>query len=419
MKKSLRIASALILAVVLGTMIAAPASAKTLFVSQEVATLVPNSPKALEPRNPPSAPGAIVYKLEKNVYTSMIEVPDCWPGYTVSRCYPTAGDVLYGGKYYSLADGRAAVSRYFANNNHEIRMVEGERRSICDGVYFYSSDPKVAYYDYDAGKLVAVKHGTAEISVYTRGGVPVCRLTVYVLASTFLNPIYDSLILTPDTWNPSIGSTVNLSVRSASGAVYNDLIFTVDYPYDRATVGEKTGKVTVNKNGPVFVHARSASDDRIWGETLLYAGSLTAAICDGGWSVCSDGIRVSNWGYDIYDIWGSQNACVNGWICASGMYLPVIKSVPATTCAPVTTVPCAPVTTIGPTPSFPVSTITPGASLSYLDLLRLCYGDRSSLTSLIGQYNIQRYGASGIVVNAYDYQTLYTAYLLGLLLNND
>ena len=101
------------------------------------------------------------------------------------------------------------------------------------------------------------------------------------------------------------------------------------------------------------------------------------------------------------------------------MYLPVIKSVPATTCAPVTTVPCAPVTTIAPTPSFPVSTITPGASLSYLDLLRLCYGDRSSLTSLIGQYNIQRYGASGIVVNAYDYQTLYTAYLLGLLLNND
>ncbi|MBO6053409.1 MAG: hypothetical protein J6Q17_06695, partial [Clostridia bacterium] len=75
MKKSLRIVSALLLAALLGMAIAAPASAKTLFVSQEVATLVPNSPKALEPRNPPTAPGAIVYKLEKNVYTSMIEVP--------------------------------------------------------------------------------------------------------------------------------------------------------------------------------------------------------------------------------------------------------------------------------------------------------------------------------------------------------
>ena len=163
MKRTLRIISALLLAAILGAAVAAPASAGFIFVEEETAKLVPNSPKAFEEKNPPNAPGCIVYKGESCKITSVIQLPDCMPGCSWKWNKPVAGQFLCGGTYFSADDGRVKVNEYLEKNSYNLTMLVGERRSFCDGAYYYSTDPSVCYFDYSTAKLVAAKYGTADI----------------------------------------------------------------------------------------------------------------------------------------------------------------------------------------------------------------------------------------------------------------
>ena len=56
-----------------------------------------------------------------------------------------------------------------------------------------------------------------------------------------------------------------------------------------------------------------------------------------------------------------------------------------------------------------------GDTLSYLDLLRLAYTDRTNLTKVLAAYNTVKYGSDKIVVNALDERTVLLAQILGLL----
>ena len=403
MKKSLRVLSAVLVAVMLGAAAVVPVSAKTLFVSQEVATLVPNSPKAYEERNPVYAPGAVVYTKETETYTKVVQLPDYCPAYGGGWSWyrPSCGDILRGGCYYGADEGRRLVNEYLDANAHQTIMLIGDKRSFCDGAYYYSTDPSVCYYDYSAGKLVAKSWGTAHVYVYTRGGVPITRLDVNVRHEHPGETNADTLILTPDNWNPSVGGLSTISVKSKSGKVYNDIVFTIVSGRDRAYFGDTSGKIFGVKNGTVIVRAYSKSNDRIFGETFLYVGNYTSSVYDGCWSSCKDGISVSRWGYDVYDICGVNPSYVTGWIRTDGICIPVIRISDA-----VETLPDG-----GKRPTVVVS----GDSLSYLDLLRLAYGSKTDVSTVIGAYNCDRFGYPGIVYNAYDYRTILLGAILGLI----
>ena len=402
MKKTLRVISAVLLAAMLGTAAVVPASAKTLFVSQEVATYVPNSPKAYEPRNPATAPGSVVYTRETATYTSVVQLPDCRPDYCGWGWYrPSCGEILRGGCYYGVDEGRRYVNDYLDANAYNTIMLVGDRRSFCDGAYYYSTDPSVCYYDYSCGCLVGKTDGTAHVYVYTRGGVPITRLDVNVRRELPGEKNADTLILTPDNWNPSVGGTSCIGVRSRSGKVYNDIVFTITKGFGRACIGETSGILSGLGNGTVIVRAYSKSNDRIFGETFLYVGGYTASVYDGCWNTCRDGICVSNWGYDVYDICGVNPSYVTGWIRTDGICIPVVRMAPAVQ--------------TNPDGSHTCTTILTGDSLSYLDLLRLAYGDRCNVATVIGAYNLDRYNCPGIVYNAYDYRTILLGAILGLI----
>ena len=402
MKKSLRVISAALLLVMLCAA-AVPASAKTLFVSQEVATYVPNSPKAYEPRNPSNAPGAVVYTRETATYTSVVQLPDYCPACSGSWGWyrPSCGDILPGGCYYGVDEGRRLVNEYLDANAYQTIMLIGDRRSFCDGAYYYSTDPSVCYFDYSTNQLVAKSWGTSHVYVYTRGGVPITRLDVNVRHEHPGEKNEDTLILTPDNWNPSVGGISTIGVKSKSGKIYNDIAFTIVSGWDRAYFGDTSGKICGVKNGTVIVRAYSKSNNQIFGETFLYVGKHTSSVYDGCWSACKDGISVSRWGYDVYDICGVNPSYVTGWIRTDGICIPVVRIMNA-----VETYPDG---------STRPTTVVAGDTLSYLDLLRLTYGDKSGLTTVIGAYNLDRYNYPGIVYNAYDYRTILLGAILGLI----
>ncbi|MBO7404205.1 MAG: hypothetical protein J6V24_04525, partial [Clostridia bacterium] len=56
-----------------------------------------------------------------------------------------------------------------------------------------------------------------------------------------------------------------------------------------------------------------------------------------------------------------------------------------------------------------------GDTLSYLDLLRLAYTDRTNLHKVLAGYNTVKYGSDKIVVNALDDRTILLAQILGLI----
>jgi hypothetical protein len=441
MKKSLRVISALLLAVMLGAVIAAPASAGFIFVQEESAKLVPNSPKAYEEKNPPYAPGCTVYKAEPCTYTSVLQLPDCSPSCGWGWTRPYAGQILCGGKYYSADDGRVKVNDYMSCNSYNLTLLVGEQRSFCDGAYYYSTDPSVCYFDYSTGKLVAAKYGAATVYVYTKGGVPITGINVDVRRQFPGETNPDTLIVTPTIWNPAVGNVVDFCAKSSCGKAYNDIMFKIVNGWDRACIGENNGKLNADRPGTVIVRAYSKSNPKVFGDAFVYIGGYTASVYEGGWKTCNGGICVNSWGYDVYDVCGSFGSCVSGWIGVDNCYLPVIhvydayavnpgaQTSPSFCKSTVYGNPCKLYTSpwcLSSTPSCPTSkpagtTSTPdtwilvGDTISYLDLLRLAYGNTSTCASIIGLYNNGKYGYPGIYYNQYDYRTVLLASILGLL----
>ena len=135
---------------------------------------------------------------------------------------------------------------------------------------------------------------------------------------------------------------------------------------------------------------------------LVYVGNLTAAVFDGYWQTCPTGVQVISWGYDVADYIAAQSAFVNGWIKSTeGIFIPIIRLADA-------------VKTNTDGTKEPTKVLY-GDTLSYLDLLRMAYTDRASLTKVLAGYNTVKYGSDKIVVNALDDQTILLAQILGLL----
>lgn len=431
MKKTVRVLAALLVAVILAT---SASAAKAIFVSpngsgtteQKATVATPTfTPPAETKTTATTAPGGFVFNGPAPVYTASdfpkTPAPTClYPSYPVytgctAPCQPcgTYGyyggwyrpapyDILAGGKYYTVADARAEIDQYLARTAYNLIMTEGERRTICEGAYYVSSNPSVAYYDAASGKLVANHNGSSTVYVYTKGGVPIARLDVSVLVRTTYEKRNDILYVSTDAWNIGIEESTVCTVKSASGKVYNDILFKVIRGFDYGRVGEENGKISGKANGAVIVRAYSKSNPDVYGDVLVYVGSLTAAVFDGYWVTCPTGVQVTSWGYDVSDYIAAQNAIINGWIrSAEGIFIPVIRLADAVK--------------TNPDGTKEQTKILYGDTLSYLDLLRMAYTDRTSLTNVLAGYNTVKYGSDKIVLNALDQRTVVLAQILGLL----
>lgn len=284
---------------------------------------------------------------------------------------------LYGAKYYTKADAQAAIEEYFKANTYDIYMTEGQSKTFCEDAYFYSDTPDVAYYDYRNGTIVAEGNGSAEVYVYTKGGVPFFKLNVYVsrkFSNTKENP---TLTVTPDEWRLDVGEKTGFTVTSSDGKEYDDIVLSVKLGAKRVELTQVTNELTAKKNGAVVVYAYSKSNPDICGETILYIGQYEYMIREGCWNYDKDCIKVNDWycgwscDYDFY-------SCVTGWIkSAEGIFIPVVKLKDAV---------------VDDDGTLRDTTIATFGKVSYLDLLRDAYGDKELMASIIEKYNLYKYG---------------------------
>ncbi len=282
---------------------------------------------------------------------------------------------IIGGKYYTTENVKKELAKYFDENSYDLYFQKGNERTFCNGAYYYSTDTDVVYYNYKTGKLVANSVGSAEVYVYTTGGIPFFRIDV-----TVDNKIYAKnkpvLEVIPEDWNLSVGDKTTFKVTASDGKTYDDIVLTIKEGADNAKLGAQSGILTAEANGPVVVQAYSKSNSDIYGDALIYIGNYTGAVTDGGWKIFDGGIKVDSWKYDIFDY---ERPChVNGWIKdAEGIFVPVIKFEDATV--------------YDKNGSYETTIVT-GGSVSIADLLKDAYGDKDAVAAIIKKYNLSKYG---------------------------
>lgn len=283
---------------------------------------------------------------------------------------------LYGAKYYSKADAKAYIEQYFNTNSYDVYMTEEQAKTFCKDAYYYSSDPDVVYYDYKTGTLVAGKSGTAEVYLYTKGGLPFFKLNVYVsrkFSNTKDNP---TLNIVPDEWRLDIGDTTEFTVTASDGKTYDDIEFSVKLGANRVTLTQNTHKLTADKNGAVVVYAYSKSNPDICGETVLYVGQYEYAVQEGCWAYDKDCIKINDWycGWSCDDYYSS----ITGWIkSVEGIFIPVIKLSDAT---------------VDRDGEKQDTVIARFDTIPYIDLIRQAYGDKDAISAIIKKYNLYKYG---------------------------
>ena len=296
------------------------------------------------------------------------------PGVTIVKPgYPS----IIGGKYYTIAEAKEYLAKYFENNTYEITMKEGDTRTFQAGSYFISSDPGVAYYDYEAGKIIANDSGAADIYVCTKGGIPYFRLRVNVVNS-YVNNGKEAAYLKLEAadWQLSVGEKTTITAAASNGKTYDDILFTVDFGADSATVGARSGSFRADANGPVIVRAYSKSNPSVRGEALLFVGDYKNYVYDGYWTVTEGGIRVDWWGST--DVVIDCYSYIAGWIQVDedGLLIPVVKKLEATNTEGEKT------------------TVLTGDVLDYTDLLKEAYGSKYDLATIIKKYNLYKNGLS-------------------------
>ena len=310
------------------------------------------------------------------------------PGVVVKPGYST----IIGGKYFTISEAKEYLAKYFETNTYTIDLKEGDTRTFQAGSYFISSDPSVAYYDYETGKIVGNDSGSADLYVCTSGGIPYFCIRVNVV-NRLVNTKKESAYLkvTAEDWQLSIGEKTTLTATASDGKTYDDILYTIDFGEDNATVGARSGSFLADANGPVVVRAYSKSNPKINGEALLFVGNYKNYIYDGYWSTTDDGIWVNGWGSE--DVVLDYYSYIAGWIQADedGLLIPVVKKLEATN-------------TDGEK-----TTILTGDTVDYAELLKEAYGSKGDLVSIIKKYNLYKNGLleNKVTIGDIDYSKLF------------
>ena len=346
----------------------------------------------------PVVEGGSVYKAGGKVLVGTRPVvtvkPSVKPGTVIKPGVSVIkpGATIVGGKYYSLSEAKEYLAEYFEDNTYEINMKEGETRTIQAGSYFFSSNPEVAYYDYKTGKIVANDSGAAEIYVCTNGGIPYFCLKVNVVkrfTTTAKQSVY--LQVTAEDYQLSVGEKTTIKAAASNGKTYDDILFSVDFGEDRATVGAKSGSFLADANGPVVVRAYSKSNPNVKGEALLFIGNYKNYIYDGMWTLTENGICVNGWG--SADVSVDYYSYIAGWVQSDedGLLIPVVKKLDAIS------------------EDGEKTTILTTDTVDYAELLKEAYGNKSDLISIIKKYNLYKNGISEnkVTIGDIDFGKLY------------
>lgn len=286
---------------------------------------------------------------------------------------------LSGAKYYSKSDAKEALEKYFDENTYDLYMTEGQEKTFCENAYLYSTDPDIVYYDRRSGTLVAGKSGSADVYVYTTGGVPFFKLNVNVDRKIAGKKDYPTLDVVPENWRLDVGETTEFTVTASDGKEYDDIEFSIRFGAKRATMTQVTNILTAKKDGAVVVYAYSKSHPEINGEAIIYIGAYEYSVIDGYWSYGKNCINVKDW----YCNWCCDDdfySYITGWIkSAEGIFIPVVKLRDAV------------VDDDGEKRETTIATI---GSMSYIDLIRDAYGDKDLFLSILKKYNLEKYGIS-------------------------
>jgi len=344
----------------------------------------------------PASEGGSIYKESGKVLVGTYPVVTVKPGII---CKPGFGvkpgcSTIVGGKYFSSADAKEYLAKYFEKNTYEINIKEGETKSFQTDSYFISSNPEVAYYDYKTGKIVGNNYGAADLYVCTSGGIPYFCLRVNV-ASSYKTDKKETAYLNVEAedWQLSVGDKTQLTVTASNGKVYDDIHFAIDFGSENGTVGVKTGTFRADSNGPVVVRAYSKSNPKVHGEALIFVGNYKNYIYDGGWTITGNGISVNHWG--CADVVVDYYSYIAGWILSEedGLLIPIVKKLEAVNLEGDKT------------------TILTGSVLDYTELLKAMYGNKYDLITIIKMYNLYKNGFCKDMITIHDID--YTKIFLG------
>ena len=228
------------------------------------------------------------------------------------------------GQYYTVADAKAEIEKYFNDNTYSTQMTLTESRVFAENCYFYSATPAVVSYNYRTGELVAKSLGTADVYVFSRGGVPLLRLRITVRSHNTYDPddMADTLTVYPAEWNIPEWKFSSVSATSASGKIYDDVVFKTVFGEDHLAVDGDDGVYMTYGEGVAVVRAYRESDSTVYGDTVIYSGKYNSAVRLGRWYAKDGVFHIREWCYDI----ASPFTKVTGWIkTEGGMLIPVVS----------------------------------------------------------------------------------------------
>jgi len=238
------------------------------------------------------------------------------------------------GTYYAY--DKVDINAFFNQNTMGMSLTLGEVQTFGTGFKMISSNSNVVrVYNDDRGQNVkAVGLGSADVYLYTGGGVPFMKISV-----TVVNPVYtaydkDNYInINPSSWRiENAGSSVEVNViateKAANGGIKVEIVKGDGYLKD--VDGKKL--LFANSNGTIVLKASNVNNPNIKGYAIVYVGQYVDALYDGYWTSVNGNISCNYW--NPY-LWGCDGYKINGWVLtSSGTYLPVISKVETTTTKP-------------------------------------------------------------------------------------
>ena len=303
-----KIISAILVAVMLLSVVSIAVSAKSIFKQPDAVT-TPDDDVAIGDK-----------EEEKKPETFEPYAPTTAPAKTMS-----------GGKYVKLADAGAELENYFKTNTYSVRMFITESRIFAEDWYFYSATPAVVTYNYRTGELIARDNGTADVYVFTKGGVPLLRLKIEVVDhySYDKEDMADRLNVSAEAYNLPEWKYSSLSTTAVSGEVYDDIEYAPVFGENHIGVDGTKGGFLTYKEGVAIIRAYRDSDSEVYGETIVYAGKYNSAVRSGRWFANKTVFYFKDWCYDI----ATPFTYVTGWIkTPGGMLIPVVSTGSSSVC---------------------------------------------------------------------------------------
>lgn len=292
------------------------------------------------------------------------------PSYTYRDCKN-----IYFNKYYSYADAKKELSKFFENNTYSITMFEGEGRYFDSDAYFVSTDSSIVYFDESDNCLVAAERGSAYVYVYTKGGIPFMRLDVTVVSAKDVKKNDVNVRLIPDSWHlEGEGDSTGFSFRSNGYYSMSDFTLSIVYGSDIAKL-TKDGKLVATGTGTVIVRASLKENSDIYDDAIIYIGKYVSSIYDGYYTKNDKYLIPSFWDYNISDI---KDCYISGWYKSDeGTLIPVLTK--------------GTVTVVNDDGTTREATVIGFENLTTRELLYKAYGDKAELSKILRDYNASKY----------------------------